>query len=126
MKPDHSSQSEWVGLNMDSRFFATVPTQEEMDDQYSSQQQDAEFTQALDEHVSYIEDQSEQALTLGDAATNSVGVLEARLDQIDSRLQAIETGMAECSVELCKHQSRIPRELSVSNSCTVIVQWYTL
>ena len=70
----------------------------------------------LDARVNYIKDQCDQALSLCDTASVGVGALEACLDEIDSRIQALERSTVLNPVQATKHKSRIPRELSVSAS----------
>ena len=82
----------------------------------SMQSSDVQDQRPLDARVNYIEDQCDQVLSLCDMASVGVGALEARLGEIDSRIQALERSTVLNPVQATKHKSRIPRELSVSAS----------
>ena len=61
--------------------------------------------------VSYIQDQSDQAISLGDQAAHNIGDIITHLDGIESRIRALETSTI---INVPATATRVPKELSVS------------
>ena len=62
--------------------------------------------------VSYIQDQSDQAISLGDQAARNIGdMIITHLDGIESSIRALETSTI---INVPATATRVPKELSVS------------
>ena len=138
-----------VRLHMSSNaFFDTLPRLPG----HSSRSEGSTVTQishkldSLLSLVQYIQDQSDEAISLGDQAKHGICELVIQISGIDSRLHALETSTiyntSSTSSATSAHAARIPRELSViaymymhvqrltssiarsSSSCTIIVHYF--
>ena len=106
-----------------SMFYASLPDQPQTglrvstsnSEQFSIMQVEQKLDRLINS-VNYIQDQSDQAISLGDQAAHSIGDIVTHLDGFESRIQALETStiINVPRRSATANSTRVPKELSVS------------
>ena len=110
-----------AALHRPSMFYASVPGQRERSTHdsahgSSSETQIESRLQSIVSSVNFIQEQSDEALSISDQASHCIKALVDRLGEVDSRVKALEASGISPSTPTSTHRNRIPRELSVSFS----------
>ena len=99
-----------------SMFYASVPGQHERSTHDSAHSSPSETQiesrlQSIVSSVNFIQEQSDEAISISNQASHCIKALVDQLGEVDSRVKALE---ASSTSPTSTHRNRIPRELSVS------------
>ena len=72
--------------------------------------------------VQYLQEQTDQAISLGDQTNRAIGEVITRMDAFDSRIKLLESSSGSSQVESdVKSANKVPKDISVRFVLTVII-----
>lgn len=102
-------------------FHGRIPRDIHRDQRYGSSSLE-EKVENIMQSVNYIQEQSDQAISLGDSANRSIREIMSRIEAVDSKVRVLESSniVNTLATTPTRSHSRLPREVSVNHDQVVI------